>query len=90
MKDMKKPRRQQLRLDDVREIALSMPEVAETTSWGMPTFKAGKTTFGVEPHPRPDVEPNSVGVPMSFEERARLIACRPRTKAKARVRRSRR
>ena len=77
MNKKKSPRRRQLDFDDVRAIALAMPEVAETTSWGMPTFKAGKTTFAVEPHPRPDVEPNSVGVPMSFEERARLIASRP-------------
>lgn len=54
-----------------------MPEVEETTAWGMPTFKAGKTIFAIEPHPRPDVAPNSVGVPISFEERARLLASRP-------------
>ena len=77
MADKRSARHRALSFDDVREIALSMPEVSETTSWGMPTFKAGKTTFAVEPHPRPDVEPNSVGVPMSFEERARLIASHP-------------
>jgi hypothetical protein len=54
-----------------------MPEVEETTSWGMSAFKAGGTTFAVEPHPRPDVEPSSLGVPMSFEERTRLLASRP-------------
>ena len=77
MPSKRSTRRRPLSFEDVRAIASSMPEVAETTSWGMPTFKAGKTTFAVEPHPRPDVEPNSVGVPMSFEERARLIASRP-------------
>jgi len=80
MQDMpkkKKARRGPPTFDDVREIALSMPEVSETTSWGMPTFKAVKTTFAVEPHPRPDVEPSSLGVPMSFEERARQLASRP-------------
>jgi hypothetical protein len=76
MPNKKNTRRQPLTFEDVREIALSMPEVEETTSWGMPTFKALKTTFAVEPHPRDDVEPNSVGVPMSFEERARLLASR--------------
>jgi hypothetical protein len=53
MQDMskkKKARRGALAFDDVREIALSMPEVTETTSWGMPTLKAGKTTFAVEPY----------------------------------------
>lgn len=54
-----------------------MPEVEETTSWGMPTFKAGKTLFAVEPYPRRDVEPSSLGVTVSFEERERLLATRP-------------
>jgi hypothetical protein len=70
-------RRRPLSFEDVRALALAMPEVSETTSWGMPTFKAGKTTFAVEPHPRPGVVPGSVGVPMSFEERTRLLAARP-------------
>jgi hypothetical protein len=73
----KKPRRRQLSFADVREIALSMPEVEETTAYGMPGFKAGKTRFAVQPYPRPDVQPNSIGVPMSFEERARLLASAP-------------
>ena len=77
MPKKKSTARRRLTFDDVRDIALAMPEVWETTSWGMPTFKAGKTMFAVEPHPRPDVEPSSVGVPMSFEERARLLASRP-------------
>ncbi|HSC16994.1 MAG TPA: MmcQ/YjbR family DNA-binding protein [Gammaproteobacteria bacterium] len=77
MRNTKSARRRPLTFADVRDIALSMPEVTETTSWGMPTFKAGKTTFAVEPHPRPDVVPNSLGVPMSFEERAKLLASRP-------------
>jgi hypothetical protein len=77
MPDKKNTRRRPLTFADVRDIALSMPEVSETTSWGMPTFKAGKTTFAVEPHPRPDVVPNSLGVPVSFAERTRLLASRP-------------
>jgi len=62
---------------DVRKIALSMPEVEETTGYGMPWFKAGKTRFAGEPVPRPDVEPNSIGVSISFEDRDRLTASRP-------------
>jgi hypothetical protein len=77
MTNEKKTRRRPLTFADVRDIALSMPEVTETTSWGMPTFKAGKTTFAVEPYPRADVVPNSLGVPMSFEQRAKLLASRP-------------
>jgi hypothetical protein len=77
MPDKKKTRRRRLSFADVREIAASMPDVSETTAWGMCAFKAGKTTFAVEPYPRPDVEPSSLGIPMSFEERARLLASRP-------------
>jgi len=58
-------------------MALSMPEVEEVTTYGMPGFKAGKTRFAVQPYPRPDVQPNSIGVPVSFEERERLLAARP-------------
>ena len=66
-----------LTFDDVREIALSMPDVIETTAYGMPAFKAGKRRFAVQPIARPDVEPNSLGVHISFEERDRLMAARP-------------
>jgi hypothetical protein len=71
------PRRRPLTFADVREIALSMPEVEEVTAYGMPAFKAGKTRFVGEPIRRHDVQPNSIGVPMGFEERARLLASRP-------------
>jgi hypothetical protein len=73
----KNARRRSLTFEDVREIALSMPEAWETTAWGVPAFKAAKTMFAVEPHPWRDVVPNSVGVPVSFEERTRLLAARP-------------
>ena len=77
MKDKKSPPRRTLSFDDVREIALSMPEVEEVTAYGMPAFKAGKTRFVGEPIPRPDVAPNSIGVPMTFEERARQLVAHP-------------
>lgn len=77
MPTKKRPRRRALTFADVREIALSMPEVEETTAYGMPAFKAGKTRFAGRPVERRDVEPNSLGVPMSFEERARRLAARP-------------
>jgi hypothetical protein len=66
-----------LTLDHVREIALSMPDVTETTAYGMPAFKAGKKRFAGQPVARPDVAENSLGVHLSFEERDRLIASRP-------------
>ena len=73
----KSERRRALTFDDVREIALSMPDVIETTAYGMPAFKAGKTRFAGQPIARPDVEPNSVGVYIRFEERDRVMAARP-------------
>jgi len=76
-KRKKGARRRGSTFDDVREIALSMPDVIETTAYGMPAFKAGKTRFVGRPVERPDVEPNSLGVHMSFEERDRLMAERP-------------
>ena len=77
MKAKKSLPRRTLSFDDVREIALSMPEVEEITAYGMPAFKAGKTRFVGAPVPRHDVEPNSIGVPMTFEERAVQLASRP-------------
>ena len=74
----KKPaRRGPLTFDDVRAIALSMPDVTETTAYGMPAFKAGKRRFAGLPVDRPDVAPNSLGLHMSFEERDRRIAAQP-------------
>jgi len=62
---------------DVRKIALSMPEVEETMGYGMRGFRAGGTRFAGEPVPRPDVEPGSIWVGVSFDDRERLIASRP-------------
>ena len=73
----KSTRQRSLTFDDVREIALSMPEVEETTAYGMPAFKAGGKRFAGAPVERPDVEPNSLGVHISFEERDELMASRP-------------
>jgi hypothetical protein len=77
MSNTKSTRRRSLTFDDVRELALSMPEVEETTAYGMPAFKAGKTRFAGQPIERHDVEPNSLGVMVTFEERRALIASRP-------------
>jgi hypothetical protein len=77
MKRKKKSRQPRMTIDDVRKIALSMPDVIETTAYGMPAFKADGKRFAGQPVERPDVEPNSVGVHLSFEERDALIASRP-------------
>ena len=77
MAKKKAARRAGMTLDDVREIVLSMPDVIETTAYGMPAFKAGGKRFAGQPVARPDVQPNSLGVHLSFEERDRLIASQP-------------
>ncbi|HET8699747.1 MAG TPA: MmcQ/YjbR family DNA-binding protein [Gammaproteobacteria bacterium] len=77
MPNKKTARRRPLTLEDVRAIALSMPEVEETTAYGMPAFKAGKTRFAGQPIERAGVDPGSLGVHMSFDERERRIASRP-------------
>jgi hypothetical protein len=74
---MPSARRRSVTFDDVRAIALSMPEVEETTAYGMPAFKAGKTRFAGQPVQRADVDPHTLGVMVSFEERERLLAARP-------------
>ena len=54
-----------------------MPDVIETTAYGMPAFKAGKKRFAGQPVARPDVEANSLGVHIGFEDRDRLMTARP-------------
>jgi hypothetical protein len=73
----KSAQRRGMTFADVREIALSMPDVIETTAYGMPAFKAGGKRFAGQPVARPDLHPNSLGVHLPFEERDRLIASRP-------------
>ncbi|MDG9700771.1 MmcQ/YjbR family DNA-binding protein [Streptomyces sp. DH37] len=58
--------------DDVRRIALSLPETVEKEAWSMPTFRvAGKMYITV-----PDDE-TSVAVRCPRHERAELIAAEP-------------
>lgn len=73
--DMSK--RKTMTFDDVREIVLTMPDVEETMAYGMPAFKAGKTRFVGKPVRRRDIEPNSIGVLVTFEERDKLLGARP-------------
>ncbi|UQA97596.1 MmcQ/YjbR family DNA-binding protein [Streptomyces halobius] len=58
--------------DDVRRIALSLPETVEKIAWGMPTFRgAGKMFITV-----PDDE-TSFAVRCPIHERKELIAAEP-------------
>jgi hypothetical protein len=70
-------RRASVTFDDVREIALSMPDVEETTAYGMPAFKAGKTRFAGQPVQRAEIEPHTLGVMIGLADRDRLLAARP-------------
>ena len=74
---MPSARRRSVTFEDVRAIALSMPDVEETTAYGMPAFKAGKTRFAGQPVQRADVDAHTLGVMVSFDERERLLAARP-------------
>jgi hypothetical protein len=73
----KSKRKRSTTFADARRIALSMPEVEETTAYGLPWFKAGKTRFAGRPALRRDVDPDSIAVVSTFEERDALIATRP-------------
>ncbi|MEC4020844.1 MmcQ/YjbR family DNA-binding protein [Streptomyces sp. H27-D2] len=58
--------------DDVRRIALSLPETVERQAWNMPTFRvAGKMFITV-----PDDE-TSIAVKCPIHERHELIAAEP-------------
>lgn len=73
----KTARRSAVTFDDVRKLALSMPDVHEVTAYGMPAFKVGKARLVSQPVQRPDIEPQTLGIMVSFEERDRLLAARP-------------
>ncbi|MFG2334379.1 MmcQ/YjbR family DNA-binding protein [Streptomyces sp. NPDC048604] len=60
--------------DDVRRIALSLPEAVEKLAWGMPTFRvgaAGKIFASL------DDDDRVMGVKCPQEDRAELIASEP-------------
>ncbi|WP_330333628.1 MmcQ/YjbR family DNA-binding protein [Streptomyces sp. NBC_00536] len=58
--------------DDVRTIALSLPDSSEKTAWGMPTFRVGGKMFAALAD-----DDSSFGVKCPKEERAELIAAEP-------------
>ncbi|MFI1252899.1 MmcQ/YjbR family DNA-binding protein [Streptomyces netropsis] len=67
--------------EDVRAIALSLPETAERLAWGMPTFRvggaAGKAAKGGKIFAALADDDASMGVKCPREERAELIATEP-------------
>ncbi|MFD7335674.1 MmcQ/YjbR family DNA-binding protein [Streptomyces violascens] len=58
--------------DDVRRIALSLPEATEKLAWGMPTFRVGGKIFASLGD-----DDASMGVRCPKEDRAELIAAEP-------------
>ena len=62
--------------DMVREIALALPDVEESTIHGAPSFKVrGKLLTCLAIHR--SAEPDTLAVRLDFEERDRLIAAEP-------------
>jgi hypothetical protein len=63
--------------DTVRKIALAFPRAQEARYYGMPALKVDGEVFVVQTSHR-SAEPNSISVPVGFEQRDRLIAANPR------------
>ncbi|MBT2407428.1 MULTISPECIES: MmcQ/YjbR family DNA-binding protein [unclassified Streptomyces] len=58
--------------EDVRAIALSLPDSSEKLAWGMPTFRVGGKIFAAVGD-----DDTSIGVKCPKEDRAGLIAAEP-------------
>jgi len=62
--------------DMVREIALALPDVEESTIHGAPSFKVRGKLLTCQAIHR-SAEPDTLAVRLDFEQRARLIAAAP-------------
>ncbi|MER8043589.1 MmcQ/YjbR family DNA-binding protein [Streptomyces sp. NPDC094032] len=60
--------------EDVRRIALSLPEAVEKQAWGKPTFRAGQ---GGRMFAALDDDDQAMGVKCPKEDREELIAAEP-------------
>ncbi|GHH86239.1 hypothetical protein GCM10018793_57420 [Streptomyces sulfonofaciens] len=58
--------------DDVRHIALSLPDTAEKTAWSMPTFRVAGKMFATLPE-----DETSIAVRCPKEERGELVLAEP-------------
>ena len=68
--------RKKIDFDTVRRIALELPDVEESTSYGSPSLKVrGQLLAGVPVNK--SVEPDSLGVRIDFEQRAELLSGAP-------------
>jgi hypothetical protein len=68
--------RAKIDFDTVREIALRLPGVEESTAWGSPALKVRGQWLAVTPTHK-SAEPNSLGVRVDFEQRTELLASAP-------------
>ena len=68
--------RQPLSLDAVRELALALPDVEESTSYGATSFKVRGKLVACQAINK-SAEPNSLVVKIPFEQRDELIAAQP-------------
>jgi hypothetical protein len=68
--------KQEVTFDTVRRIGLALPNVQESTAFGMPALKIRKNLLATLPS-NPSAEPNSLVVRVSLEDRAELLVTDP-------------
>jgi hypothetical protein len=67
------PKRKAVTFDIVREVGLALPGVEEGTMYGLPALKVRGKLLACLPANK-TAEPDSLAVPIDFDERAGLIA----------------
>jgi hypothetical protein len=68
--------RKPLSFDDVRAIGLKLPDVEESSTYGAPALKVGKSLLTC-PAINKSAEPDTIVVRISFEDRDRLLKEQP-------------
>jgi hypothetical protein len=70
------PKKKKIDFDVVREIALALPEVEESTTYGAPSLKLRGNLLACRPIDQ-SAEPNSLAVRINVDQRAEFIAAEP-------------
>ena len=73
-----RPTRRNFTFDVVRRIALSLPDVEESTMYGAPAFRIRGHMFACQPTHR-SAEPDSLVVIVGFDRRDELLGAEPET-----------
>jgi hypothetical protein len=68
--------RMKIDFETVRKIALRLPDVKESTAWGLPAFKIRGQWLAVVPKHK-SAEPDSLAVRVDFERCAELLDSAP-------------